>query len=270
MPAQNAIDLSTIKPIFPVLGGKGGIGKSLLAQILATKSRETYRSVFVVDTDHSNNSTRSIDPDARMLDIWDVTARGGLAVLLAELKATPSCAAVIDTGAQEDAPLIDMLEWLAREAGRAGACLVPVLPLSLSTHTQRRAVEFAAIAARLRVPVVFVRNLGQGRTAADFAVRWGRSRTRAEAIERGAVETELPDAGARWADEAGGYGLSLADVALGRWAKAGSKADEAAASFDASARAWLNIYLDEAGDALTRAIGEAIAKRRRLDAGPVG
>ena len=266
MPELNDIDLTKLKIIALVLGGKGGIGKSLIAQIIANRLRATHSKVITVDTDHTNNTTASIDPDARMLDIWDVKARGGLAVLIDELKNSTSCAAVIDTGAQEDKPMIDIMDWVVKEAIRAGVVVVAVLPLTLPTHNQRTAVEFSDLAERLSVPLVYVKNLGQGRAREDFARRWDKSNARAGALSRGAVEIELLDAGARYADEAGGYGLSLADAALGRFEKAEGKAGEAAACFDPSDRAWLNIFLSENGGNLLDAVAEAIAKRRRLDA----
>ena len=266
MPDTIDIELAKLTVIILVLGGKGGIAKSLVSQIAANKLRGIYRKVITVDTDHTNNTTQSIDPDARMLDIWDVKARGGLARLIDEMKGTTCCAAVIDTGAQEDAPMIGIMEWLVREARQAGVQIVTVLPITLSTHNQRTAVEFSELAERLSIPLVYVKNLGQGRTSADFARRWDKSKARAGALERGAVETVLEDAGARYADEAGGYGLSLADAALGRFEKAESKAKEAAESFDPDDRAWLNIFLSENGGNIVQAIIKAIDNRRRLDA----
>lgn len=265
MSDSNTSDLSKLKIMVPVIGGKGGIAKSLVSQILASQLRAILDKVITVDTDHTNNTTLSIDPGARMLDIWDVKARGGLAVLIDEMMRSTACAAVIDSGAQEDAPMIDIMEWWVKEATRAGVLVVPVLPLTLSTHNQRNAVEFSVLAEKLSTPLVYVKNLGQGRTRDDFARRWDKSNARAGALKRGAVETELRDAGARYADEAGGYGLSLADAALGRFEKAGNKAAEAAACFDPSDRAWLNIFLSENGANLLGAIAEAIAYRRRLD-----
>ena len=258
-------DFAELKIIVLVLGGKGGIAKSLVAQICANRLRTIFSAVITIDTDHTNNTTASIDPDARMLDIWDVKARGALAVLIDEMKKSTACAAVIDTGAQEDTPMMEIMEWLVKEATRAGVLVVAVLPITLATHNQRTAVEFSNLAEQLSLPLVYVKNLGQGRTREDFARRWDKSNARAGALSRGAVETELRDAGARYADEAGGYGLSLADAALGRFGKAGTKAEEAAACFDPSDRAWLNIFLSENGGNLLSAVTEAIAKRRRLD-----
>ena len=265
MPAVNAVNLTALKILILVIGGKGGIGKSLLSQIIASKLRAMFKQVFTVDTDHTNNTTKSIDPGARMVDLWDVKARGGLSLVMAAMKKAPNCAAVIDTGAQEDKLVDDVMEWLVEQAKDSGVTIIPVLPIVLSVHNQTKAIEFSLTAERLSLPLVYVKNLGQGRTKRDFERHWDKTNSLADALARGAAETVLLDAGARYADEAGGYGLSLADAALGNFEKAGDKAEEAAASFDADDRAWLNIVLSETGDRVLTAAAESIAKRGQID-----
>lgn len=266
MAAVNTVDLTALKILILVIGGKGGIGKSLLSQIIAARLRAMFQQVFTVDTDHTNNTTRSIDPGAKMIDLWDVKARGGLSLVFDAMKKASNCAAVIDTAAQEDKLIDDVMDWMAERATAAGVTIIPVLPIVLSVHNQRKAIDFSITAERLSLPLVYVTNHGQGRKKEDFDRRWSKTRSRAEALARGATETVLLDAGARYADEAGGFGLSLADAALGRFEKAGDKAEEAAASFDENDRAWLNIALSETGAKVLAAASESIAKRRELDA----
>lgn len=266
--------LRKIRLFILVLGGKGGIAKSLIAQVIAASLRLT-RQVRMIDTDHGNSSSASIDPDATMVDLRDTSARGALLVQLQALAALPDGAVVMDTGAQEDGLVRAVLAWLAREAGRLGITVVPVLPLTLSSHAQGQAVAFAEHAATLGLPVLLVKNLGQGRRLSDYD-RWMATAARQGTLDRGAVEVDLPDLGARWSDEAAGYGLSLADVAVGRFDKAGLGLDEhraaatvaaARGTFDANVRAWLGLILPEAGDAMLDGLAEAITKRRRLDGG---
>lgn len=266
--------LRTTKPFVPIVGGKGGIGKSLVTQLITAALRTTHR-VRMIDTDHGNSSTASIDPDATMVDLRDSAARGALLVQLQALAASQDGAVVMDTGAQEDGLVRAVLAWLAREARKAGITVVPVLPLTLSSHAQGQAIAFAEHAQSLGLPVLLVKNLGQGRKFGDYD-RWLSTGARQAALDRGAVEVDLPDLGARWTDEAAGYGLSLADAAGGRFDKAALGLDEARAAstiaaasiiFDASIRAWLNIFLGEVGDALMDGVAEAIIKRRRLDGG---
>lgn len=257
------VEMQTAPFVIPVIGGKGGIGKSLVTQLIAAKLR-TYGKVQMIDTDHTNSSTKTIDPEAMMVDLWDTTARGSVAVGLKRI-ATGACRSIaMDTGAQEDRFISGWLKWLAQETAKVRATLAPVLPITLSSHNQLRAVAFAEQAAELGLPVLLVRNLGQGRKASDYAY-WNGTKTRQRVLDGGAVEIDLPDLGARWTDEASGLGLSLADVAQSRFERAGAAADAAREIFNEDVRSWLNIFIGEFGDTVVDGLIEAITKRRKLD-----
>ncbi len=260
---QMIMDIENLSIVIAVIAGKGGVGKSLTAQLIAAKLRITHK-VLMIDTDYTNSSTATIDSDAVMVDLWDTTARGALAVALGRLQTNEYTSLVADTGAQEDKFLGEYLGWLARETAKIGSILVPVLPITLSSHNQIKACAFAASASALGLPTLFVRNLGQGRKVKDYEY-WMKTQARAKALGLGVVEIDLPDLGARWTDEASGFGLSLADAAQGRFQKAGEAQDEAAAIFDPNIRSWLNIFIQEFGDAFVFGLYRAIANRRKLD-----
>ena len=262
--AQLRGTMQTAPFVVPVLGGKGGIGKSLISQLISTKLGILKGRVLMVDTDHTNSSTKTVDPDATMVDLRDATARGGMMVALTKLAAGEYQSIVMDTGAQEDGFVAEWLPWLKKESASIGALLVPVLPITLSSHTQARALAFAGKATRLGLPTLLVKNLGQGRKPSDYA-HWNATKSRANALAQGVGETDLPDLGARWTDEASGFGLSLADAAQGRFEKAGNEADKARAIFTPDVQAWLAIFVAEFGDAFIECLTQAIAKRIELD-----
>ena len=203
-----------------VMDNKGGIGKSLLAQLLTALLRcdcEKDEEVLVIDSDSENSSSYQIDPQARMLDL----KRNREGAFLSALKSVRDKICrhiVVDIGAREEQPMTAMLPWLLSIVRRLGGRIFVARPITLGSHNQRNVRRFMDTADQLDIPVILVQNEGQGRDS-EYFEDWRNSRTCAECLEMGAVHTEMLDFGVRNSDEAIGFGLSLADCAVQNFSK---------------------------------------------------
>ena len=213
-------DFMAIFCLVIVMDDKGGIGKSLLAQLLTALLRcncDRDEEVLVIDSDSENSSSYQIDPQARMLDL----KRNREGAFLSAFKGVRDGTCrhiVVDIGAREEQPVIAMLPWLLSIVRRLGGRIIVARPITLGSHNQRNARRFMDTADRLDIPVVLVQNEGQGRDG-EYFEDWRNSRTCAECLEMGAAHTEMLDFGVRNSDEAIGFGLSLADCAVQNFSK---------------------------------------------------
>ena len=203
-----------------VMDDKGGLGKSLLAQIVAALLRSSCSSeseVIMIDSDGNNSSSYQVDPNARMLDLKNNKEAPFLQALRKVQEG--SCRhIVVDIGAREERQMIAMLSWLLTVVGKQGGRVMVARPITLGSHNQRNARQFMNMADKLGIPTIFVQNHGQGRDP-EYFYDWQNSQTYAEATELGAVHTEMPNFGVRHSDEAIGFGLSIADCAMGDFSK---------------------------------------------------
>ena len=198
-----------------VMDDKGGIGKSLLAQVLIALCRsqcDTEDEVMVIDSDSNNSSSYQIDPNAAMLDL----KRNREAPFLNafnKVREGKCRHIVVDVGAREEHQMIAMLPWLLAIVAKLDGRVIVARPITLGSHNQRNARRFMDVADKLDIPTIFVENEGQGRES-EYFYDWRNSQTYAEASALGAVHTQLLDFGVRHSDEAIGLGLSIADCAI--------------------------------------------------------
>jgi len=237
--------------------GKGGVGKSLLMQtVAATLQSDGSARVAFLDTDTTNSSLISVvdAEEARFVNLRRVESAGTIANSIKRMADGAYDHIVLDVGARDEVEIIRQLPLMAAEAKRARATIIAFRPINLSSQVQRNAVAFAEnIATKYNVKTIFVRNLGQGRSEEDFA-HWNTTRGRARALKSGVVEIDMEDAGARWGDEAAGFGLTVAEAALGRFERAGDDAADAARIFTDDIQAWLSIWLERQTAAIRAAI----------------
>ena len=203
------------------IGGKGGIGKSLCAQI----ARETLlgekcdKNVIVIDSDVNNSVMAQIYPNIVFVPIRDearLEARGILIEAIRSLGSGKADAIVWDLGAgTEDIVRERFLSDVTRWADRAGIDVIALRPITTSVFSQIQSIDFARWAGAHGIATVIVRNLGQGRSPALFD-HW-QSIVEKRQVCPPAVEVDLDDLGAWVSDEATAMGLSLADVAQGRF-----------------------------------------------------
>lgn len=196
-----------------VLEGKGGSCKSTIAAtiILALRA-DQKRSVRIFDGDTTNSCMVSMfgENEATLIDFAEPDAFAALSVALR----SSYDAFVLDTGARDEAKILEMYADLAVKAGKAKIPLVQFRPVTLSGFVQNNAVSSVRRLAPLGVKTVLVKVIAQGRTQKHYE-EWNRSAARAEIIKLGAAEIEMTDLGVRWADEAAAFGLSYHEIAFG-------------------------------------------------------
>jgi len=238
--------------------GKGGVGKSLLMQVVATALQDDGRSrVGFLDSDTTNSNLASIFEGVRSADLRKVEASGTIKNAIKQIEDGKIDHLVFDVGARDEAGIINVLPFMALEAKRVKATIIAFRPLTLSSNVQTNATIFSVnVAPRYGVKTIFVRNVAQGRTVDDFAY-WDKTEVRRNAIAAGVLEMDLEDAGTRWGDEAGGFGITLAEAALGKFERAGEFAAEAAKIFDEDIQAWLGIWLDRQCQVIREVIDRA-------------
>jgi len=204
-----------------ILADKGGVGKSFIAQIVheMMKGPDEQHSVFCIDSDVGNSSTKQIFPDAEFAgvrDANDIASVGVITKSIRDLGNGVLDGVIWDTAAGSEEIVMDsIMPILLRLAAKCKIKIVVYRPITTSQYTQDGAVAFAEWAKENDVAVVFVRNLGQGRAAKYFA-DWAELPDR-KAVMPPAVEATLPDLGCWIADEAASLRLSLGDVALARF-----------------------------------------------------
>ena len=213
-------DFMAIFCLVIVMDDKGGIGKSLLAQLLTALLRcncDKEEDVLVIDSDSENSTSYQIDPQARMLDLKR-NREGAFLNAFKRVRDGTCRHIVVDVGAREEQPMTAMLPWLLSIVRRLGGRIIVARPITLGSHNQRNARRFMDTADHLDIPVILVQNEGQGRDG-EYFEDWRNSRTCEQCLELGAAQTEMLDFGVRNSDEAIGFGLSLADCAVQNFEK---------------------------------------------------
>ncbi len=248
--------LSRIVALF--CGPKGGIGKSFACGIMASAFSAAGQRVILVDGDGTNSTTYSTHDNVQYLHTSAVEARGAVRTLIRKVGAGAD-SVLFDFGARDDDIVTKHTPWLVAECKAVSACLVIVVPITDEPTTHMTAVKYAGVALPAGAGLLFLKNLGCSKGA---LARWERSPSRREAIDRGAVECELGNLGSA-ADRARGFRLSVADVALGRFERAGERAQQAAQEFDEDTQAWCGIWLDEQCSTLISAVQAAVNRQSR-------
>ncbi|AMJ61595.1 hypothetical protein [Bosea sp. PAMC 26642] len=209
-----------VKIIALVLENKGGTGKSRIAEICTytlSNGEDPSKKILVGETDSANRTQKMVGA-SEFIDLSEVQWTGQLEYIGERVASGEFDHAVIDCGARDETAIRAFLPEYGDYLASMGIRLVVIRPLTLSTFVQNNAYRFVSRVKTSNIGVVAVRNLSQGRTLAMFA-GWIAKKARAEMLAKGVIEIDMQDAGARWSDEAVGYGLSFADIAFGRFSK---------------------------------------------------
>lgn len=195
-----------------VIEGKGGSCKSTAAATIVHALRsDGKRSVLVYDGDTTNSSMVSMFGDeAVLVDFSEPDAAARLSVALR----STADAFVLDTGARDEAKVLEIYQDLAAKAVKAKIPLVQFRPITLSSFVQANAVSSVRRLAPHGIKTILVKILAQGRTAKHY-LDWDQSAAKAEVLTLGAVEMAMTDLGVRWADEATSFGLTFHEIAMG-------------------------------------------------------
>ncbi|MEJ5082537.1 hypothetical protein [Ochrobactrum sp. MYb379] len=255
------------KLLICVVDAKGGSGKSFLTQIFVEAARcDGDCRVYILDGDTSNSDTISIFQDAKLVSMSEPEAFGKFALAIKKIENGEADHMVFDAGARDESLLEEMMPRMLQAAKKIGATLVVVRPINLSSHTHRNASNFTqGFARENNVPVVLCRSLAFADRPSDFD-HWHNSQTRRNALDAGAVELIFSNLGRRWSTEAGGFGLSLADVGRGDFTKLGDVHDmrDAEAIFTEEVQLWIADWMSEAVEMIHQGIADALSNRGLL------
>lgn len=255
------------KLLICVVDAKGGSGKSFFTQIFVEAVRcDGDCRVYILDGDTSNSDTISIFQDAKLVSMSEPEAFGKFALAIKKMENGEADHVIFDAGARDEALLEEMMPRMQKAAKQIGATLLVVRPINLSSHTHRNASNFIqGFAHKNNVPVILCRSLAFSDRPSDFD-HWHNSQTRQNALHNGAVELIFRNLGRRWSTEAGGFGLSLADVGRGDFTKLTDpqEAQDAKAIFADDIQLWIAEWMSEAVDMIHQGISDALANRGLL------
>lgn len=192
------------------------MGKSTTSALAVDAvSQDGKRSISIIDGDTTNSTMASMYDSVDLIDTSEEEAAG---LISAHLK-TSHDYMVMDMGARSEAVFIQkILPRLMRGRKKADVEFVALRPLTLSSFVQNNAVSFVKQTAPLGVKTILIRNLSQGRTADHFA-DWDKSQGRKAALDLGAREMNMSDAGVRWGDEVPAFGMSFSAAARGDFSR---------------------------------------------------
>lgn len=198
-----------------VIEGKGGSCKSTTAATVALALiSEGRRSVQIFDGDTTNSCMVSMfgEDRATLIDFSEPDAAAYLSVALR----STFDAFVLDTGARDEAKVLEVFADLAAKAAKSKIPLVQFRPVTLSSFVQNNAVSATRLLAPLGIKTVLVKVVAQGRTRQHY-LEWDQSVAKADLLKLGAVEMEMTDLGVRLADEAAAFNLSFHEIAFAQF-----------------------------------------------------
>ena len=234
--------------------GKGGVGKSTCAGLaVEAVGQDCKRSVISVYVDTTNSTMASMYNHVEMIDTSEEEAAGRIAAVLS----TSSDFMVMDMGARSESTFVNkILPRLWRNRKRLDVEIVVLRPITTSGFVQANAVSFVMNATNFGVKTVLVRNASQGRTADHFS-DWDKSPGRKVALELGAREMVLSDAGVRWGDEVPAYGLTFSAAAKGDFSRVEPKyLPSVERLFTPGVQAHLGFWVEENAERLLKVLRE--------------
>ncbi len=255
------------KLLICVVDAKGGSGKSFFTQIFVEAARSDGECrVYILDGDTSNSDTITIFRDAKLVSMSKPEAFGKFALAIKKMEHGEVDHVIFDAGARDEHLLEQMMPRIVRALQKIGATLLVVRPINLSSHTHQNASNFTqGFARENNVPTLLCRSLAFAQDPSDFN-HWEYSQTRKDALDAGAVELIFTNLGRRWPTEAGGFGLSLADVGRGDFTKLGDVHDmrDAEAIFTEEVQLWIADWMSEAVEMVHQGVSDALSNRGLL------
>lgn len=157
-----------------LMENKGGVGKSLMAELVSSALVGAEKIVARADTDSANASFTTIYPDARFVDLSEsnVKAGGELAAVILDSADAGAEYLIIDTGARDEARikgLLDQVLGMVKDVAK----FVVFRPVNLNLQVHQNALDFTEkFAGDGRVSVVFALSVACGRKLVDFGDVW--------------------------------------------------------------------------------------------------
>lgn len=253
--------LST-KLFIAVCEDKGGVGKSVICDLLHAGFKNQGKKVGMIDIDGSNSVGCAQHTDAIFGDTSD---EGWQASISKEISAmtTPNGVdiLILDSGARDEARVSEELADFATKMKRVGGQVIVIRPVTTSAFTHENAQNFAADMQGTAISVVTMEVRAQGRTEKHFQ-RWRDSAHYAAAMEAGAVPTFVKNLGIEFMDNAVACRLSIGDIATGNLDK--PKAHKRSRElFDDTSIVWAQDSIDAQMAIWLPAFAQALANKGR-------
>lgn len=254
---------------------KGGAGKTLAAQIaveaLSTALRQAdwpdgkpEHFVHVIDADAGNQSLAAVTKDAVTINLNERESMGAVFLAIDGLKDGKFGSVVMDTAGGDEFILRKKLPEIVRLCDAAGIRVIVIRPITLSSFVQMNAAKFADMFGDM-LDVIIALNLGQGREI-EFFEPWFQGAPRKLALSK-AIEIKIEDAGVRWADEASGVNLTVADAALSRFESLSEEQQKRMQTiFTDSVRRWLHQWMTNQVTTMATAMQEVLKRPKGAQA----
>ena len=203
------------------MDNKGGVGKTLVSELVSSTAAGLGLKVARRDTDTANSSFATIYPDAKRLRIEEtnVKAAGELAAAVLDAADSKVDLLQIDTGARDEARIVRAFDEILKASAEIGGRVVVMRPINLNLAVHNNALKFAKnFAMDGRVSVIFVPSVACGRSLADFDLVWKKLELREKLIELPNVDQfYLEDLGAVFAENMSLARCPLRDIVAGRF-----------------------------------------------------
>lgn len=211
--ATGSKPLVTDKIFIAVCEDKGGVGKSVICDLIHAGYSAMGKKVGLIDIDGSNSVGCAQHAEAIFADTSD---EGWQAKVSKEIRgmATPGGLDVLvfDSGARDEERVRSEMANFASKMKRVGGCLLVIRPLTTSIFTHENASQFAVDTKDTDIAVVTMEVRAQGRTEKHFQP-WRDSVEFKDAIAAGAIPTYVKNLGIDYMDNAVACRLSIGDIA---------------------------------------------------------
>lgn len=239
---------------------KGGVGKSVICDLLHAGFSQHDMKVGLIDIDGSNSVGCMQHADAIFADTND---EGWQATISKEIRGMSSPGGldvlILDTGARDGERFQAELPGFASRMARVGGRVLVIRPVTTNIFTHERAAQFATDTENTNVAVVTMEVRAQGRTEKHFQ-KWRNSENYKAAIAAGAVPTFVKNLGIEFMDDAVACQLSIGDIAGENFGKptAHKRSREL---FDDTSVVWAQDMIDEQITIWLPAFMDALKKR---------
>lgn len=248
------------KLFIAVVEDKGGVGKSVICDIVHAGFSHLGKKVGLIDIDGSNSVGCMQHADAIFADTSD---EGWQAAISKEIRGMMSPEGldvlILDSGARDGVRFQAELHGFASKMSRVGGRMLVIRPVTTNIFTQENAAQFAIDTQSTDVAVVTMEVRAQGRTEKHF-LKWQNSGNYKAAGAAGAVPTFVKNLGIEFMDDAVACRLSIGDIANENFSKptAHKRSREL---FDDTSVVWAQDKIEEQMEIWLPAFRDALKKR---------
>jgi hypothetical protein len=198
-----------------IVEARGGVGKSTIAHVMQLVLRDDDPRVLVLDADR-NNSTQQMVSDAKAIDLARKNYEGEILAHLENQAAGIHKHIVLDLAAGQEGQMRTIMGEMAEVVTKASGVFVVIRPVTACGFVLGNIKTFADNIMDGNMRMLLVKNFARVDDPEDFD-RWDASKLRASLLARGALETEIQNAGIALADRMVEHRFSFDALAHGRF-----------------------------------------------------